>query len=48
MKVYVVKYLMDYEEVIIVDSIWSKEENAIKQASRVKGWYTEMWIQDLP
>ena len=37
MKVYVVKYLMDYEEEIIVDSVWAKEESAVKQAALVEG-----------
>ena len=48
MKIYVVKYLMDHEEEVIIDSVWAKEENAVKQAALVEGWYIDMWIEDLP
>lgn len=37
MKVYVVKYIMLFEDEVIIDSVWAKEENAVKQAAMVDG-----------
>ena len=47
MKVYVVEFLFNDEEVVL-DSIWSEEEGAASRATKIGGWYIDMWIEDLP